>query len=63
MIERLKTRYTVIIVTHDMRRAARVSDDTALVRVGEPIEFDAADRIATSLASTLTEDDITVRFG
>ena len=63
LIEHLKTSYTVIIVTHNMQQAARVSDFTAFMMLGELIEFDVTERIFTNPASKLTEDYITGRFG
>ncbi len=63
MIETLKARYTVVIVTHNMQQAARVSDYAAFLILGEAVEFDRTDRIFTNPANTLTEDDITGRFG
>jgi phosphate transport system ATP-binding protein len=63
LIEKLKTSYTVIIVTHNMQQAARVSDYTAFMMLGELVEFDRTERIFTAPASKLTEDYITGRFG
>jgi len=63
LIENLKKRYTVIIVTHNMQQAARVSDFTAFMMLGELIEFDITDKIFTNPANKLTEDYITGRFG
>jgi phosphate transport system ATP-binding protein len=63
LIENLKKRYTVIIVTHNMQQAARVSDFTAFMMLGELIEFDVTDKIFTNPANKLTEDYITGRFG
>ena len=63
LIERLKKDYTVVIVTHNMQQAARVSDFTAFMMLGELIEFDRTERIFTSPANKLTEDYITGRFG
>jgi phosphate transport system ATP-binding protein len=63
LIEHLKTRYTVVIVTHNMQQAARVSDYAAFMMLGELIEFDRTDKIFTSPANKLTEDYITGRFG
>lgn len=63
LIIRLKERYTVIIVTHNMQQAARVSDYTAFLWLGQLIEFDRTEKIFTNPASKLTEDYITGRFG
>jgi phosphate transport system ATP-binding protein len=63
LIERLKTDYTVIIVTHNMQQAARVSDYTAFMMLGELVEFDLTDKIFTNPSNKLTEDYITGRFG
>jgi phosphate transport system ATP-binding protein len=63
LIETLKTRYTVVIVTHNMQQAARVSDFTAFMMLGELVEFDRTARIFTAPANKLTEDYITGRFG
>jgi len=63
LIEHLKTDYTVIIVTHNMQQAARVSDYTAFMMLGELVEFGPTDRIFTAPANKLTEDYITGRFG
>ena len=62
-IENLKKRYTVVIVTHNMQQAARVSDFTAFMMLGELVEFGPTDRIFTAPANKLTEDYITGRFG
>jgi len=63
LIQELKKRYTVIIVTHNMQQAARVSDFTAFMMLGELVEFDRTDKIFTAPAKKLTEDYITGRFG
>jgi phosphate transport system ATP-binding protein len=63
LIEHLKTSYTVIIVTHNMQQAARVSDYTAFMMLGELVEFGVTDKIFTNPAKKLTEDYITGRFG
>jgi phosphate transport system ATP-binding protein len=63
LIERLKESYTVIIVTHNMQQAARVSDYTAFMMLGELVEFGVTDKIFTNPANKLTEDYITGRFG
>ncbi|MGA2360947.1 MAG: phosphate ABC transporter ATP-binding protein PstB [Candidatus Aminicenantales bacterium] len=63
LIQTLKKSYTVVIVTHNMQQAARVSDFTAFMMLGELIEFDATEKVFTNPASKLTEDYITGRFG
>jgi len=63
LIQRLKEKYTVVIVTHNMQQAARVSDFTAFLMLGELIEFDVTDKIFTAPARKLTEDYVTGRFG
>ena len=62
MIE-LKSKYTVVVVTHNMQQAARVSDYTAFFLVGEAVEFDATNNIFTRPREKRTEDYITGRFG
>ncbi|MEN6309978.1 MAG: phosphate ABC transporter ATP-binding protein, partial [Acidobacteriota bacterium] len=62
-IQTLKSRYTVVIVTHNMQQAARVSDFTAFMMLGELVEFGATDKVFTNPGSRLTEDYITGRFG
>ncbi len=63
LIETLKKRYTVVIVTHNMQQAARVSDYTAFMMLGELVEFGVTERIFTNPSNKLTEDYITGRFG
>ena len=63
LIQRLKAKYTVVIVTHNMQQAARVSDYTAFLMLGELIEFGKTERIFTAPTNKLTEDYITGRFG
>ena len=63
LIRELKNQYTIIIVTHNMQQAARVSDYTAFLMLGELIEFDKTDKIFTNPSNKLTEDYITGRFG
>jgi phosphate transport system ATP-binding protein len=62
-IEELKEEYTIVIVTHNMQQAARVSDFTAFMMVGEMVEFDVTNTIFTNPNKTLTEEYITGRFG
>ncbi len=59
----LKEKYTIIIVTHSMQQAARVSDKTAFLWLGKLIEFDETKKIFTNPAKKLTEEYITGRFG
>ncbi|MBI1803977.1 MAG: phosphate ABC transporter ATP-binding protein [Ignavibacteriae bacterium] len=63
LIYELKQEYTIIIVTHNMQQAARVSDYTALFYLGELIELDETKRLFTSPSQKQTEDYITGRFG
>jgi len=63
LIEELKKHYTIILVTHNMQQAARVSDYTAFFYVGELVEYDHADVIFTKPSDPRTEDYITGRFG
>jgi phosphate transport system ATP-binding protein len=60
---KLKTEITIIIVTHNMQQAARMSDWTGFLMLGELVEFDRTDKIFTSPSKKLTEDYITGRFG
>ena len=63
LMESLKKKYTVIIVTHNMQQAARISDDTAFFLTGEVIEFGDTDQIFSKPENKKTEDYITGRFG
>ena len=63
LIYELKSQYTVVIVTHNMQQAARVSDYTAFLYLGELIEFGATDRLFTNPGEKKTEDYITGRYG
>jgi phosphate transport system ATP-binding protein len=63
LIAELKHDYTVVIVTHNMQQAARVSDFTAYMYLGEMIEFDETDTIFIKPRNKATEDYITGRFG
>ncbi len=63
LIHELKTDYTVVIVTHNMQQAARVSDYTAYMYLGELIEYDVTDTIFIKPKKKATEDYITGRFG
>jgi phosphate transport system ATP-binding protein len=63
LIYELKSRYTIVIVTHNMQQAARVSDVTAFFWLGHLVECDRTDRIFTAPSEKLTEDYVTGRFG
>jgi len=63
LIHTLKNRYTIVIVTHNMQQAARVSDFTGFFLLGEMVEFDETTRIFTNPGDRRTEDYITGRFG
>ena len=63
LIDELKQEYTVIIVTHNMQQAARVSDYTAFLYLGELIEFDETNKMFTTPSKKQTQDYITGRFG
>lgn len=63
LIHKLKEKYTIAIVTHNMQQAARISDYTGFFLLGELIEFDKTEKIFTNPAKKETEDYITGRFG
>ncbi len=63
LIDELKTEYTIAIVTHNMQQAARVSEYTAFMYLGELVEFDETSKIFTSPTDPRTQDYITGRFG
>ncbi|MBI5562806.1 MAG: phosphate ABC transporter ATP-binding protein PstB [Deltaproteobacteria bacterium] len=63
LMSELKRNYTVVIVTHNMQQAARVSDRTGFFMMGEVMEFGPTRKIFTAPANKLTEDYITGRFG
>jgi len=63
LIAELKADYTVVIVTHNMQQAARVSDYTAYMYLGELVEFGDTDQVFLKPAKQATEDYITGRFG
>jgi phosphate transport system ATP-binding protein len=63
LIFRLKEKYTIVIVTHNMQQAARVSDRTAFVMLGKLVEYDKTSKMFTSPTNKLTEEYITGRFG
>ncbi|MFW5873600.1 MAG: phosphate ABC transporter ATP-binding protein PstB [Bacillota bacterium] len=63
LIKELKKNYSIVIVTHNMQQAARVSDMTGFFLMGELIEFDKTDKIFENPSEQRTEDYITGRFG
>jgi phosphate transport system ATP-binding protein len=63
LVFELKESYTIVIVTHNMQQAARISDWTAFLYLGELIEFDATKKLFTTPGKKQTEDYITGRFG
>lgn len=63
LILELKKEYTIVIVTHNMQQAARISDKTAFFYMGELIEFDETNKIFTNPKHSQTEDYITGKFG
>jgi phosphate transport system ATP-binding protein len=63
LIAVLKEKYTIVIVTHNMQQAARVSEFTGLFWLGELIEFSPTNQLFTRPAHELTEDYITGRMG
>lgn len=63
LMRELKNKYTIIIVTHNMQQAARISDDTGFMLLGELVEFGKTDSIFTAPKDKRTEDYITGRYG
>jgi len=63
LINELKTKFTIVIVTHNMQQAARVSDYTAFMYMGELIEFGDTNTLFTNPSKKQTEDYITGRYG
>ena len=63
LIYELKDKYTIVIVTHNMQQAARVSDYTAYMYMGEMIEFNDTSTLFTNPNEKMTEDYITGRYG
>jgi len=63
LLVELKQTYTIVIVTHNMQQAARISDRTAFFYLGELIEYDTTTKIFTNPAKKQTEDYVTGRFG
>ncbi len=63
LIRELKDNYTIVIVTHNMQQAARVSDRTAFFMMGRVVEYDDTNTIFMRPSQKMTEDYITGRFG
>jgi len=63
LVAELRSRVTIVVVTHSMQQAARISDYTALMYLGELVEFDRTDLVFTRPAKKLTEDYVTGKFG
>ena len=63
LIVELKEKYTIVIVTHNMQQAARISDTTAFFWLGELIEYNQTEKMFTNPDQKMTEDYITGRFG
>ena len=63
LVIQLKKEITIVIVTHNMQQAARISDWTGFLMLGELIEYDKTEKIFTAPAQKLTEDYVTGRFG
>lgn len=63
LMMQLKDRYTIVIVTHNMQQAARVSEDTAFMLLGELIEFNKTEKIFTNPSQKQTDDYVSGRFG
>ena len=63
LIGELKERFTIVIVTHNMQQAARVSDYTAFFWLGRLVEYERTEKMFTNPTEKLTEDYLTGRFG
>jgi phosphate transport system ATP-binding protein len=63
LLERLREQYTIVIVTHNMQQAARISQDCGFMLLGELIEFGETERLFTSPSDQRTEDYVTGRYG
>ena len=63
LVQELKKEFSIIIVTHNMQQAARISDKTAFFLSGEVVEFDETNKIFSTPSDKRTEDYITGRFG
>ena len=63
LAQTLRERYTIVIVTHNMQQAARISDKTAFFLLGEAVEFGQTEQVFSMPRDKRTEDYITGRFG
>ncbi len=63
LVQELKKKYTIVIVTHNMQQAARISDFTAFLMLGEMVEYDETAKIFTKPSKKITENYITGKFG
>ena len=63
LVQELKMRYTIVIVTHDTRQATRFSDQTAFFDLGELVEVGSTEQIFTNPRETRTEDHVTGKLG
>ena len=63
LMRELAQRYTIVIVTHNMQQAARISQESGFMLLGELVEFGRTDRIFTKPADRRTEDYVTGRYG
>ena len=63
LILELKKKYSIVIVTHNMQQATRISDKTAFFLLGEVIEYDDTEKVFSNPSDKRTEDYITGRFG
>ena len=63
LIDELRANFTIVIVTHNMQQAARVSQNTAFFHLGKIIEYGDTDQMFTNPKETMTQDYITGRFG
>ena len=63
LIEKLREEFCIVIVTHNMQQAARASDYTAFMYLGELVEFDTSEKIFTNPSNVRTRDYVTGRFG
>jgi phosphate transport system ATP-binding protein len=63
LIEELKLKYTIVIVTHNMQQAGRVADRTAFMLMGDMVEVDVTEKIFTNPSDSRTEEYVTGKFG
>jgi phosphate transport system ATP-binding protein len=63
LVEELKTRYTIVIVTHNMQQAGRVADSTAFMLAGELVEFGPTEKMFTKPGDERTEQYVSGKFG